>query len=61
MFEVRDNDDRREQPVKRLEVYTDSESAREQTKRKSTSGAVIMAEGSRGSGFSGVEQFVKQR
>ena len=47
MFEVRDNNDRREQLVKRLEVYTDSDWASEQTKRKSTSGAVIMAEGMR--------------
>ena len=44
MFVVRDNNDRREQLVKRLEVYTDSDWASEQTKRKSTSGAVIMAE-----------------
>ena len=45
--EVRDNNDRRKQLVKRLEVYTDSDLASEQTKRKSTSGAVIMAEGMR--------------
>ena len=44
---VRDNNDRREQLVKRLEVYTDSGWASEQTKRKSTSGAVIMEEGMR--------------
>ena len=47
VFWVRDNNDRREQSVKRLEVYTDSDWASEQTKRKSTSGAVIMAEGMR--------------
>ena len=47
MFEVRDHNDRREQLVKRLEVHTDSDWASEQTKRKSTSGAVIMAEGMR--------------
>ena len=62
MFEVRDNSDRREQLVKRLEVYADSDWASDQTSRKSTSGAVIMAEGmrlhahSRGQGFSGVGQ-----
>ena len=47
MFEVREHNDRREQLVKRLEVYTDSDWASGQTKRKSTSGAVIMAEGMR--------------
>ena len=47
VFEVRDNNDRREQLVKRLEVYTDSDWASDQTSRKSTSGAVIMAEGMR--------------
>ena len=46
MFEVRDND-RSEQLVKRLEVHTDSDWATDQTSRKSTSGAVIMAEGMR--------------
>ena len=40
VFEVCDNNDRRKQFVKRLE-------ASEQTKRKSTSGAVIMAESMR--------------
>ena len=35
VFDVRDNNDRREQLVKRLEVYTDSDWASEQTKRKS--------------------------
>ena len=38
---------RREQLNKRLEAYTDSDWASEQTKPKSTSGAVIMAEGMR--------------
>ena len=47
VFEVRDDNDRREQFVKRLEVYTDSDWASEQTKRMSTSGAVIMAGGMR--------------
>ena len=47
VFEVRDNNDKREQLVKKLEVYTDSDWASEQTSRKSTSGAVIMAEGMR--------------
>ena len=47
VFEVRENNDRREQLVKKLEVYTDSDWAKEQTKRKSTSGVVIMAEGMR--------------
>ena len=45
VFEMRDSNDRREQLVKRLEVFTDSEWASDQTTRKSTSGAVIMAEG----------------
>ena len=45
VFEVQDNNDRREQLVKKLEVFTDSDWASEQTTRKSTSGAVIMAEG----------------
>ena len=44
---MRDSDDRREQLVKRLEVYTDSDWASDQRSRKSTSGAVIMAEGMR--------------
>ena len=47
VFEMRDSDDRREQLVKRLEVYTDSDWASDQVTRKSTSGAVIMAEGMR--------------
>ena len=37
----------RGQTVKRLEVYTDSDWASDQVTRKSTSGAVIMAEGMR--------------
>ena len=45
--EVRDNNDKREQLVNRLDVPTDSDWASEQTKRKSTSGAVIMAKGMR--------------
>ena len=62
VVEVRDNNDRREQLVKRLQVYTDSDWASDQTSRTSTSGAMIMAEGMRlrahrsWSGFSGVEQ-----
>ena len=47
VFEMRDNSDRRGQTVKRLEVYTDSCWASDQVTRKSTSGAVIMAEGMR--------------
>ena len=47
VFEMRDSNDRREQLVKRLEVYTDSDWASDQTSRKSTSGAVIMAKGMR--------------
>ena len=47
VFEVCDSNDRREQLVKRWEVYTDSDWASEQTTRKSTCGAVIMAEGMR--------------
>ena len=39
--------DKREQLVKKLEVFTDSDWASDQTKRKSTSGAVIMAERTR--------------
>ena len=42
MFEMRDSNDRREQLVKRLQVYTDSDWASDQVTRKSTSGAVIM-------------------
>ena len=45
VFEMRDSNDRREQLVKRLDVCTDSDWASDQTTRKSTSGAVIMAEG----------------
>ena len=62
VFEMRDNSDRRGRMVKRLEVYTDSDWASDQVTRKSTSGAVIMAEGmrlhahSRVTGFSGIEQ-----
>ena len=47
VFEMRDSNDRREQLVERLEVYTDSDWASDQTTRKSTSGAVVMAEGMR--------------
>ena len=47
VFEVRDNNDKREQLVKKLEVFTDSDWASDQMTRKSTSGAVIMAEGNR--------------
>ena len=46
-FEMRDNSDRRGRMVKRLEVYTDSDWMSDQVTRKSTSGAVIMAEGMR--------------
>ena len=62
VFEVRDNNDRREQLVKKLEVYPDSDWASEQTTRTSTSSAVIVAErheiacSQSWSGFSGVEQ-----
>ena len=45
--EMRHDKDRRGQTVKRLEVYTDSDWASDQVTRKSTSGAVIMAEGMR--------------
>ena len=45
VFEMRDSNDRREQLVKRLEVYTDSDWASDQVTWKSTSGAVIMTEG----------------
>ena len=45
VFEMRDSNDMREQLVKRLDVCTDSDWASDQTTRKSTSGAVIMAEG----------------
>ena len=47
VFEMRDSNDRREQLVKRLGVCTDSDWASGQVKRKSASGAVIMAEGMR--------------
>ena len=47
VFEMRDNNDRRGQTVKRVEVYTDSDWASDQVTRKSTSGAVIMAENMR--------------
>ena len=43
VFEMRDSNDRREQLIKRLEVYTDSDWASDQVTRRSTSGAVIMA------------------
>ena len=62
VFEMRDSNDRREQLIKRLEVHTDSDWASDQVTRRSTSGAVIMAEGMRlacsqsGSGFSGIQQ-----
>ena len=62
VFEVRDNNDRREQLVKRLEVYTDSDWASDRTSRKSTSGAVIIGRmheiacSQPWSGISGVEQ-----
>ena len=44
MFEVRDNNDKREQLVKKLDVFTDSDWASDQMTRKSRSGAVIMAD-----------------
>ena len=44
---MRDNNDKREQLVKKLKVFTGSDSASDQMTRKSTSGAVIMAEGMR--------------
>ena len=47
VFGMRDNSDRRGQTVKRLAVYTDCDRASDQVTRKSTSGAVIMAEGMR--------------
>ena len=47
VFKVRDDSDRRVTTVKKLEVYTDSDWACDQMTRKSTSGAVIMAEGMR--------------
>ena len=47
VFEMCDSNDRREQLVKRLEVYPDSDWASDQTSQKSTSGAVIMVEGMR--------------
>ena len=42
VFEVRDNNDKREELVKKLEVFTDSDWTSDQM--TSTSGAVIMAE-----------------
>ena len=53
-FEMRGSNDRRDQLVKRLEIYTDSDWASDQTSRKSTSGAVIMTQSR--SGFIGIEQ-----
>ena len=47
VFEMRDSNDKREQLAKRLEVYNESDWASDQTSRKSTRGAVIMAEGMR--------------
>ena len=44
---MRESNDRREQLLKRLEVYTDSDCAGDRVSRRSTSGAVIMAEGMR--------------
>ena len=44
VFDMRDSNDRREQLIKRLE---DSDWTRDQVTRKSTSGAVSMAEGMR--------------
>ena len=44
VFEMRDSNDKREQLVKRLEVYTDSEWASEQTKRKSAEGMRLHAQ-----------------
>ena len=47
VFEMRDSNDRREQLIKRLEIYTDSFWASDQVTRKSTNGAVILEEGMR--------------
>ena len=47
VFEMCDSNDRREQLIKRLEVYADSDWASDQVTRRSTSGALIMAEGMR--------------
>ena len=47
VFEVHGNKREGETTVKKLEVFTDSDSACERLSRKSTSGAVIMAEGMR--------------
>ena len=47
VFEVQGNDDKRRTSVKKLEVFTDSDWAGDQGARKSTSGAVIVAEGMR--------------
>ena len=44
VFDVRDNNDKRAQLVKKLEVFTDSDWASDRTTRNSTSGAVIGAE-----------------
>ena len=47
VFEVRGNNDKRVTTGKKLEVFTDSDWACDWVTRKSTSGAVIMAEGMR--------------
>ena len=47
VFEVRDNNDKREQLIQKLEVFTDSNWASDEPTGKSTSGAVIKAEGMR--------------
>ena len=45
VFEMRDDSDRRVTTVKKLDIFTDSDWACDQVTRKSTIGAVIMAEG----------------
>ena len=47
VLEVQGNNDKGETVVKKLEVFTDSDWASDQTTKKSTSGAVIMAESMR--------------
>ena len=59
VFEMHDSNDRRELFNKRLEVYTDSDWASDQTTRKSTSGAVIMAESMRLHAHSGGQASVE--